>query len=409
LKEVPYLHLRGIPNKLMKKYCPICKSADLTHLLHAEVPTLQNRVYDTREEAFQSNRGAVELTHCSHCNFTFNAGFDEDVIVYDEKYDNAVPSKLFTDYYHTICKYLYEKYDLENGIVYDIGCGKGTFLKILCSLYPRVKGIGIDPSYEGNLEPMANLTFIRDFFKGEHVTTAPSLILSRHVFEHIEYPGDFLAIIREPVKAYPNLPFFIEVPDFGWIADNKTFWDICYEHCNYFSQKSIGVMCAQPWCTLNTITKSFNDQYLWVEGVFNESEKNAVQPSFPAISQSAIRDFVDSINAAKTTVFDKIQQYRADGYKVIVWGMATKGVIFTNSIDIDRQVVDYCIDVNTEKQQKYTPLSAHLIQNPDVLNTISGSKCLVIIMNTNYSGEIKEKVASYKLDVHFMDAHGTAL
>lgn len=395
----------------MKNTCPVCKGSNIQHLFNTIVPTLQNRVYDSMEEALHCSSGTIELTHCSTCNFTFNAGFDEHIIVYDEKYDNAVPSQLFTRYYQTICRYLYEKYDLEKGTVYDIGCGKGTFLKMLCSMYPSVKGIGIDPSYEGNLAPMDNLVFIREFFKTEHVTERPGLILSRHVFEHIEHPRDFLAIIQEPVKSYPDLPVFIEVPDFAWIVENKTFWDLCYEHCNYFSERSIETMFDNSWSSLDMITRSFGDQYLWVEGIFNPTqEQQTSKKEFVAIPESGIEAFVASIHTSKDKVLQIIRDYKATGYSVIVWGMATKGVIFTNSIDKERALVDLCIDINKEKQDKYAPLSAHLIQAPETLAARpSGEKCLVIVMNTNYAAEIKAEVSKYGLEAYFMDAHGSGI
>lgn len=148
-----------------KQKCPVCESARLTKLYETVVPVLQNRVFPTRKEALESKMETLVLTHCADCSFVFNAAFDEQAIIYDEKYDNSVPSKLFQEYYEKIADYLYEKYRLQNGSVYDIGCGKGTFLKLLCNRYPDVKGIGIDPSYEGDLQPADNLLFIRDFFR----------------------------------------------------------------------------------------------------------------------------------------------------------------------------------------------------------------------------------------------------
>ncbi|MBP6624436.1 MAG: class I SAM-dependent methyltransferase [Chitinophagaceae bacterium] len=391
----------------MKVTCPICKSSSLNSLLQVAEPTLQNRVYETAAEANAAVQGQINLTHCNACNFTFNAAFDESIIVYDEKYDNAVPSKLFIEYYHNICHYLFKKYDLEKGIVYDVGCGKGTFLKILCNLYPQVKGVGIDPSYEGDLNPTANLTFIRDFFKTEHVLDKPSLILSRHVFEHIEYPKEFLSIIREPLQAYQDIPFFIEVPDFGWIVENQTFWDICYEHCNYFSPHALANMCKNDWSQLTSITPSFGDQYLWVEGVFNGKQHETT--SFKSIDQNDLDKFVHSIESSQKNIADIIQEHKSQGSNIIVWGMATKGVIFSNKIDLHNQLIDHCIDINKEKQHKYSPISAHYIESPEVLTSLAGMHCLIIIMNTNYVHEIKAEVASMNIQAKFIDAHGRVL
>ncbi len=97
--------------KLMKQNCPICKSAQIISFYETEEPVLQNRVFDTREEAINSSKGTIDLAHCQKCNFTFNGSFDEGKLVYDEQYDNAVPSKIFTKYYRSICEYLYTKYN----------------------------------------------------------------------------------------------------------------------------------------------------------------------------------------------------------------------------------------------------------------------------------------------------------
>jgi len=393
----------------MKKCCPICKSESIEVLFESHVPVLQNRVYEIKNEAINCHQGIINLAHCNDCNFSFNASFDESKIVYDEEYDNAVPSKLFADYYQSIGEYLYKKYNLENGVVYDIGCGKGTFLKMLCSLYPNIKGVGIDPSYEGDLNPMENLTFIREFFKHEQVTDAPNLILSRHVFEHIEFPKDFLEIIREPIINYPNVPVFIEVPDFNWIVENKTFWDLCYEHCNYFSEKSLAEVFNHSWAQLTKITKSFNDQYLWVEGIFNPTnEIKALYHPFE-IKSKGIYEFIDSIQLAKQKVLQLILDYKSKDYQTVVWGMATKGVIFTNNMDANATLIDFCIDINQEKQQKYSPISGHLIQSPTVLSTLKEQKVVIIVMNPNYVAEIKQAVHEYIQEAIFMDAHGTII
>lgn len=393
----------------MKSKCPICNENAIESLLNNSVPILQNKVYKSESEAKKSGLGIVNLTHCQNCNFTFNGDFDDSIIVYDETYDNSVPSKLFIEYYKTICHYLYKKYDLENGVVYDIGCGKGTFLNMLCELYPSIKGIGIDPSYEGDLNPKSNLTFFKEFFDAKHVTSKPNLILSRHVFEHIEFPRKFLDAIREPIKEFDNVPVFIEVPDFEWIVENQTFWDICYEHCNYFSEKSIQEMFTNSWSILTRITKSFGEQYLWVEGLFNPRGLGILDQKFLEVDKSKIMNFITSIQSSQERILQFIKEYKNEKYKIIVWGMATKGVIFTNNIDSNKLYIDYCVDINKEKQHKYSPVTAHYINSPEVLNSLSVYKCLVIVMNTNYIKEIKNEVSQHDISAEFIDAHGNLL
>jgi SAM-dependent methyltransferase len=392
-----------------KQKCPVCESERLTELYETVVPVLQNRVYPAQKEALESKKETMVLTHCADCSFVFNAAFDDQAIVYDENYDNSVPSKLFREYYEKIADYLYQKYRLQDTCVYDIGCGKGTFLKLLCSRYPDVKGIGIDPSYEGNLQPADNLQFIREFFKTEHVIEKPGLVISRHVFEHIEYPVSFLAIINEPLKDHADVPVFIEVPDFGWIVKNKTFWDICYEHCNYFSPNPIVRMFNRAGVELNAITLAFGDQYLWIEGKLQPSASNEhASKEFPSQSLNQIETFITNINANKEQVIALINASKENGNKIVVWGMATKGVIFSLMVDPERRLIDYCIDINESKQEQYIPGSGHQIHSPSILQSEKGA-ILVVVMNQNYTNEIKKQVASLSAKALFMDAHGNEL
>ncbi len=89
--------------------------------------------------------------------------------------------------------------------------------------------------------------------------------------------------------------------------------------------------------------------------------------------------------------------------------MATKGVIFSNIVDPDRQLIDYCIDVNTAKQHKFTPVSAHQILPPESLSEAGSSDLLVIVMNPVYLEEIRRQAGQYSANCRFIDAHGKPL
>ena len=67
-------------------------------------------------------------------------------LIYDDSYDNAVPSAVMARYYDEIAEYLGEKYQLARGYVVDIGCGDGTFLKALARVWPQCRGLGVDPA-----------------------------------------------------------------------------------------------------------------------------------------------------------------------------------------------------------------------------------------------------------------------
>lgn len=86
------------------------------------------------------------LSTCAACGFSFNSAFDEGLLRYDESYDNDVPSATFQRYYQELSRMLVARFDLATGTVYDVGCGKGTFLKVLGAEAPGIQGVGVDPS-----------------------------------------------------------------------------------------------------------------------------------------------------------------------------------------------------------------------------------------------------------------------
>jgi amino acid transporter len=57
-------------------------------------------------------------------------------------------------------------------------------------------------------------------------------IILRHVLEHIPNPFDFLCQLRRANGGGGLI--YIEVPCFDWICKKKTWYDIFYEHVNYF-------------------------------------------------------------------------------------------------------------------------------------------------------------------------------
>ena len=375
---------------MIKTACPVCESKELHDFYKSKVPTLQNRVYENEQEAINCNQGIITLTFCSNCRFVFNSTFDESILVYDSHYNNNVPSKIFNSYYHEIANYLYTKYDLKDKVIYDIGCGKGIFLKLICSLFPDVQGIGIDPSYEGPIDFSENVTFIKDIFKSEHVSADPGLIICRHVLEHMEQPKQFVTSIFDAFDKHQNIPFFIEIPEFTWILQNETYWDICYEHTNYFSDYPVSQLFQNTNGSLKSIKRAFSEQYLWVEGMINTEDESTFDiTGYNQIQESDVNQFKNNFKTNLQNNTNRIKALKATGSLVTIWGMATKGVIYSLAIESEQELLNFCVDINTDKQNQYAPVTAKKINAPEVLTNSDEHKS-VIVMNMNYVSEIKE-------------------
>ena len=80
----------------------------------------------------------------------------------------------------------------------------------------------------------------------------------RHVLEHILNPINFLSEVKKSNGGQGLI--YIEVPCFDWIMKNRTWFDIFYEHINYFRlddfKRMFGRVIECGYC--------FGGQYLYV-------------------------------------------------------------------------------------------------------------------------------------------------
>lgn len=406
--------------------CPACsKSGIFSTVKRFRLPAMQNYVLRRAELAQAAQSGQFDLAVCPDCGFAYNTCFDPALLNYDEGYDNSVPSSVMIKYYEEIATYLHEKYTLDNGLVVDIGCGKGTFLKILCEKFARVRGLGIDPSYEGDCHVgRGRVQFIKDFFSEKYIGERPSLIVCRHVLEHISDPASFLRSIHSSLKMFPEIPLFFEVPDTIWIIENNAFWDFSYEHCNYFTSDSLLNTLKLSGFTPHTLRTAFGNQYIWIEvrntqyniprnldgGIrcmLGKSRYKSVTGS--TASACNVDEFTRYSNNELTIIAgirQKLHDLKKDGWSVAIWGMATKGVVFSFLVDPDRTLIDFCIDANQNKQGCFVPLTGHAIQAPEMLSRLNREPLSIVVMNPNYLFEIRNTCKTLALSPAFMDANG---
>jgi hypothetical protein len=89
---------------------------------------------------------------------------------------------------------------------------------------------------------------------------------------------------------------------------------------------------------------------------------------------------------------------------IFLWGAGAKGVMYANMIDPNSEFISGIVDVNPYKQGGFIPGSGHMVISHDDLPQ-SGS---VIIMNENYTKEIKKQVSSQGKEIRLYSVHRIA-
>jgi hypothetical protein len=220
------------------------------------------------------------------------------------------------------------------------------------------------------------------------------------VLEHIAAPVSFVAEIAAALRPYGPVPAFFEVPDLDWIVEHRTFWDFCYEHCNYFTSASLRRTLAAGGFAPVGGRSAFGGQYLWADAVVGPADG----VDEPGDTVERLVRYAAAEDASIADARRSLQARKLAGETVAVWGMATKGVLYALLLDEDATSIDVCVDVNRAKQGRYVPLSGHRIEPPEALRDVAGSALVVVVMNDNYRDEIARTCAELGVQATLVSA-----
>jgi SAM-dependent methyltransferase len=329
------------------------------------VPVFQNKVYPSFDDAKQAIIGDIELVQCPDTGLVYNHKFKSELLSYDENYQNEQAySRAFQRHLDEVLNIILRNVSLhEKGI--EIGCGKGYFLELLQTAGADVTGY--DPAYEGS-----NQRVINKYFSHETVTEPPDYLILRHVLEHIRDPWAFLGQLNNLCKKGTKI--YIEVPCFKWIVANNAFYDIFYEHINYFTLDVL----SSAFSRVFESGKFFGDQYFYIVADLSSYHKpsNYNRDKFDKLEMTG---FLSSLLSKK----------KSDIGNNFVWGAGAKGITFTNILLDSGITIKSIIDINPAKQNKFAALSGVPIVAPDlIMHQLEGAD--IFIMNPVYKEEISE-------------------
>lgn len=325
------------------------------------LPIFQNRMYDTAAEAKTCPTGNMQLVEDLQTGLIYNAAFRPELMAYDNNYQNEQGVSVFFQKHLESVSRIIERCMGRDSIV-EIGCGKGFFLEML--LRKGFNIAGFDPAYEGT-----NPRIVKQYFEPEIGVRANGLVL-RHVLEHIQNPFSFLLRLKAANGGGGKI--YIEVPCFDWICERRVWFDIFYEHVNYFRISDF-------FRLFGAVIESgllFGGQYLYVVA------------DLATLRQPKI-DVTDRVTFPENFLHLPSGLDRTEQNRTAIWGGASKGTIFALYTERIGKAISFVIDINPAKQGKYLALTGLLVQSPSEVLAILPKDSTIFVMNSNYLEEIK--------------------
>ncbi len=373
--------------------CPVCEERRWFPLLESMVPVHCNRLEDSAEAARAAPKGRFELQLCRACGMVFNTAFDPALMTYDPDYENAQHfSPRFRRYLEELTADLVERYDLRGKDVLEIGCGDAYFLQLLCRQGSN-RGYGYDPAAPVK-SPDPSVTLIHDLYGPQYADRPADLVACRHVLEHLERPADLIRSLHATLQPQPNASIYFEVPDGRFTFESLGIWDLLYEHCSYFTDRSLHRLFHRHGFTVSGWESRFDGQFLALHGARANGEASAKEPARMPVEEPEVPSWAAQFRQVYHEQLEqwggRIRQWVDQGRVVVVWGAGTKGVMFLNSVR-GADWVKAVVDVNPRKCGKFVAGTGQPIVAPPALAELRPD--VVVVVNPAYREEIVTDLA----------------
>lgn len=329
------------------------------------VPAYQNKMFETREAALACPTGDVVLAQDMASGLVANVAYDPFLLRYDESYQNEQGiSPQFRDHLERVLAKVAAAFG--HGDILEVGCGKGLFVELMRS--HGLQARGLDDAYEGHSPYIEKRHF------GTAAETPADAIVLRHVLEHIPNPLRFLHLIANS-NGNRGL-IYIEVPCFDWIMRNRAWFDVFYEHVNYFRLPDFERMFGQ----IVDSGHLFGGQYLYAIADLSSLRAEALAADPPSINFPS--DFTRALDALATDALAASTRRR------VIWGAAAKGVMFSHHLGLRGVRFDTAIDINPGKQGRFLASTGLAVAAPEVALSVLPPGSEIYVMNSNYISEI---------------------
>lgn len=380
--------------------CPACRSTQTALLYSIEgIPTQSAVLVDDASTAIDYPTGDLALRWCGACGMAFNAMFDEARVAYNEGYEESQgASPTFQRYARSISERWIERYDLKGAHALEIGCGKGEFLELFCELSGGT-GIGFDPAWEATRfsdTRREGVSFREKNFTSEDLPITTDAIICRHTLEHIGDVDGFVRLLRTACESGDVKLVAIEVPDLKRILEESAFWDIYYEHANYFTAASLRSAFERAGFEVLATHRVYGDQYLVLEARAAAGSDAGTIESAEELADTAraVELFSESVNTAIGRWRAQFEEWGRTGRKIALWGSGSKAVGFLTSIGAAHSVCAI-VDINPHRSGRYMPGIPVPIIGPAALR--ESRPDTIVVMNAIYTEEIRADLSELGL------------
>jgi hypothetical protein len=371
--------------------CPNCRHIGALPVLSLPAaPVMVCSAFPDPKDALDVPSGDIDLAACTSCGFLFSTSFDQALAMAGAKYESSqAASPHFGAFARALATDWVQRYGLEGKPIAEIGCGQGEFL-IEMIRAGAGSAVGIDPLFGPEFIPAEfqdRITADPRDFGGDHIHGDAQALVCRHAIEHIGDVAGFLALVADWAAAHPGAPILFEAPGTERILAEGAFWDVFYEHCNYFTADTLADSFARAGLNTTRCELVYDGQYLIIEAV---GTAPAILDSDPNKVAAAVREasaFSAKVSRAVLLCRSRLAEMAVDGAPVVLWQGASKTVALMTLLGPDTPIA-FAVDLNTRRHGNFLPPFALEVRAPEAL--VAAQPGHVVLMNEVYMKEVRQ-------------------
>jgi hypothetical protein len=253
----------------------------------------------------------------------------------------------------------------DNDVIVDIGSNDGTLLNQYtnrkCSFF------GVDPS-AGKFKEYydKDINIIEDFFSAsliQEVTNKKAKVLtSIAMFYDLQDPIDFAKDVYKILDA--DGVWILEMSYLPMMLQTNSVDTICHEHLEYYSIHALkNIFEASGFFIHKISTNDINGGSVNI--ILKKTENNDLIPitnwylnnefELSITQTKGFEGFVDRVFSNFSQLKSLIYRLKNMNYNVAGLGASTKGNITLSYANFNYDVIDFIIEVNPNKYNRYTP------------------------------------------------------